>query len=199
MRIMNQYKFLPLNSAASRAFLLVLLATTTIIYWPALQGPFLLDDFVNIPQTNIPNLNWRSLIWATLGNESGTFGRPVSILSFVLNHAIGGTEPYGFKVVNLLIHLINTVLVFFLGRLIFRSLLRNETYDKNPALPTLIALAASAIWALHPLQVSTVMYVVQRMTLLMTTFSLLALLAFTYSRVTYINSGRLPIWSILLL
>ena len=46
-----------------------------------------------------------------------------------------------------------------------------------------LALAVSAIWALHPLQVSTVMYAVQRMTILMATFTLLAIIFYVRARI----------------
>lgn len=161
--------------------LLILLAIVATAYYPALSGPFVLDDIQNIPQTYINELNIASLIDIALSNTSGSFGRPIPVATFALNYYFGDGTPFAFKLTNLIIHLVNTWLVF----LFVRHIISLETFNTRPYKKShayLLVLIATAVWALHPLQVSTVMYSVQRMTLLMTTFSLLALISYCVAR-----------------
>lgn len=172
-----------MNTLYSRSVLLLsLLLIITVSYYPALVGPFLLDDHQNIPQTHIDELTLSSLKEVALSNNSGSFGRPVPVATFALNHYFGDGTPFSFKLTNLIIHLVNVLLAFWLLRHIVNLLPSNGNAKTNSG-SFLFAFSVTAIWALHPLQVSTVMYPVQRMTLLMTTFSLLALVSYCHARI----------------
>lgn len=154
-----------------------LLLLAAAAFWPGLYGDFLFDDYPNIvsnPRIHLSALDAESLASAAGAYEFGPFGRPVATLSFAINHYLGGLDPWGFKLTNLIVHLLNTLLVFALGR----SLLPLAGVAPGNRWPAAIAL----IWAIHPLQVSTVLYVVQRMEMLSLTFVLLALLAYLSGR-----------------
>lgn len=159
------------------AWLLAVLAGTALAYLPGLHGPFLFDDAPNIVE---PVSAWiaRQISWQEIafGNHSGPLHRPLSMLTFVANAAASGLSPWSFKVTNLTIHLICGVLIFaLLSRLLARDpLLR--THARHAAL------IVSAIWLLHPIQVSTVLYVVQRMEQLCALFVLIALLIYVHGR-----------------
>ncbi|KRE88504.1 hypothetical protein ASG87_07870 [Frateuria sp. Soil773] len=157
-------------------WLLLILALTALVYAPGLNGPFVFDDTPNLR----PLHDWLSGItgWqeALFGNRSGMFGRPLSMLSFILNAELFGLAPFSFKVTNLLIHLVCGGLIYALLR---RLLSRDPQLGQRG---TQAALTLSAIWLLHPLQVSTVLYIVQRMAQLSTLFILLALLAYVHGR-----------------
>ena len=160
--------------------LLATLGLTVIVYWVGLHGPLVFDDAHNLAPINDwleGRVGWRSVVF---GNGSGLFGRSLSMASFVLNVALLGPATWGFKLGNLLIHLVNGALVFAL----FSGLIRLGalTRDSSRAARWLPWLGAS-IWLLHPLLVSTVLYVVQRMAMLSALFTLLALLAYLYGRV----------------
>jgi len=172
---------------ARSAMLMVLLLIVFAAYYPGLNGPFVLDDASNIPQTKIENLNTASLKEVAFSNNSGLFGRPIPVATFALNHYFGDSTPFAFKLTNLIIHLINTLLVFQLIKHLTQLVLPSRNTNLNQS-EFLTIFAITTIWALHPLQVSTVMYSVQRMTLLMTTFSLLALI--TYSQARAISAER---------
>lgn len=148
-------------------------------FWPGVHGPFMSDDFPNIVQN--PALGEGGSVWRVLSDHTASaFGRPVSMMSFALNAWLGGMDPYGFKLTNLAIHLFNTVLVFALT-----WLLVTRTQALRMADPTVAAVTAATVallWALQPMQVSAVLYVVQRMTLLAATFSLAALVTYLTGR-----------------
>jgi cbb3-type cytochrome oxidase subunit 3 len=157
---------------------LLLLGITFWAFLPGTGGHFIFDDE--------PNLQ----LWSTLGDIDSlhklltfTFsskffpGRPLSLLSFVIDDQGWPADVITLKRTNLAIHLLNTCLVYWLSLRLMRHLL--------PAKETLIAavaLASTAVWALHPIQVSNVDYIIQRMNLLETTLALAALLLFSIGR-----------------
>ncbi|MCK5869196.1 MAG: hypothetical protein KAG45_00860 [Methyloprofundus sp.] len=156
-----------------------------VTYWPSLQGPFIFDDIQNIvgnPAVAITDLSFGSLKQALLSNDSGLFKRVLPALSFGINHymAAGFSTTLPFKLTNLLIHIINSGLLIYLVSLIL-PLLKFPGALSNKQLIVPIALI-TFLWALHPLQVSTVIYIVQRMTSMAATFVLLGLCLFVYGR-----------------
>lgn len=173
-----------------------LLILTVLAYLPGLGGPFMLDDMPNIV---IPvgdwlrhETGWQELVF---GNGSGMLGRSVSMLSFLVTAWIGGLDPYVFKLGNLTIHLACGLLIY---ALLARLLVRDPAVA---AQSRRFALVVSALWLLHPLQVSTVLYAVQRMAQLSTLFTLLALLVFVHGReqLEYGRERAAAAWLFLLL
>jgi len=147
------------------AFLLSLLICAWIS-WPALSGPFLFDDFPNLEQLASlqGKLDWRALAGYMAQYESEP-GRPLSMLSFVINDDAWPSQPFAFKYTNLMFHLLVGVLVFGLTRSLSRL-------SSNENRANLIALLVMAAWLLHPMQLSTSMLVVQRMTQLSALFAI---------------------------
>jgi protein O-mannosyl-transferase len=159
----------------------LLLALVILVYLPGLNGPYVFDDQPNLK----PLLDWLNgeTGWqeALLGNRSGMFGRPLSMLSFVGNAKLFGMGAFSFKVTNLAIHLICGILLFEL----FTALLKRDARLRNNSYS--VSFLLTSVWLLHPIQVSTVLYVVQRMAQLSTLFILLALLAFVRGRLSFEN------------
>ncbi|WP_152438647.1 MULTISPECIES: tetratricopeptide repeat protein [unclassified Marinobacter] len=156
----------------------VLLALTWFVYQPGLSGPFFLDDFDNLSALeggveSVGDLNH----YLSIGN-AGPLGRPVAKLSFLLDDNNWPSNPEDFKKTNLLIHLLVGIIGFIALRVLGRQLLKDSSANW-------IALAATAIWLVHPMQVSTVLYVVQRMTQLSALFSLLGIAAHLFLRMRY--------------
>ena len=93
------------------AFLFIIfLAGYLLIMWPALNGPFLFDDFSNL--INLDKINGtfnQSHVIDYLLSFQGSPGRPISTLSFLINDYAWPSSPYSFKYTNLLIHLLNGV------------------------------------------------------------------------------------------
>lgn len=181
------------------AALALILAITALAYWPGTRGAFLLDDFPNLVQNSaFENLEPTpgSLLAASLSSDSGPTHRPLAMGSLALNVlAAGGAKTLQrdagvMKRTNVAIHLLNGILVFLLLRLLLGQYrrLRPETSER---LCTGIALLVTASWLLAPINLTAVLYIVQRMTSLAATFSLLGLIAFTAGR-SRLYEGRHP-------
>lgn len=172
---------------ASWVLPLVLAALASLVYWPGLGGGFILDDYSNIVfnrRVHAESLTWVALQSAAQAYEPGLYGRPLATVTFAINYALGGDNPWGFKFAGLLVHLANALLVFWLLRRVLA--LPAAGHRWGPAAAFTIAL----LWAVHPLQVSSVLYVVQRMETLALTFVLLALINYLHGRTAQIQGWR---------
>lgn len=169
---------MPGSRRSTLLFCIALLLITAAAYLPGLRGEFLFDDFPNIVQKDAihaTELSPESMTRA-MSAYRGTPGRPVATVSFAIDHVFWGLNPFGYKLTNLFVHLVNALLVFALAR-------RLLPLSGAPVPRTLApAFAIAALWALHPLQVSTVHYIVQRMEMLSLSFVLLALIAYLKGR-----------------
>jgi tetratricopeptide (TPR) repeat protein len=158
--------------------LIAVLAVCAILYWAGLHGPFLFDDFPNLAALDSVD---RISSWRDMGlylSEARIFpGRPVAMLSFLLQKSSWPDDPFAFKLVNLGLHLTNGVLVFFLTKRLSATILAGNVnqHDRSAAWPAMLTAAA---WLICPINVSAILLVVQRMTLLMATFVLLGLIAY---------------------
>jgi tetratricopeptide (TPR) repeat protein len=157
---------------------LLLFIAAVFAYWPGLAGPFLLDDFGSIADLGDRGgvRDWSTFKAFVFGGHAGTLGRPISLLSFLIDGTNWPTDPWPFKRTNLLIHLLNGGLVGLLAARILRLL----DFDRQDA--RWIALVSAACWMLHPFLVSTTLYAVQRMAQLSTLFVFTGLVAYLYGR-----------------
>lgn len=167
------------------AFVAIVIVTT-FAYYPGLQGPFVFDDHVNFvdkPAIAIQSLDYKVLADAAMSNESGILKRPLAALSFALNYYfVGGFEDtFAFKTTNLGIHIINAGLVFWLFSLLLQTNSGKPEYRHAALYPWLPGLI-TAVWAFHPIQLTTVLSVVQRMTSLSAFFVLSGLMIFVHGR-----------------
>lgn len=172
-------------NAALIAAVLVLVA---LAYAPGLSGPFVFDDAPNIlepPGVQMRTLDLAALRAAATSNHSGPLGRPLSAVSFAANHYLaGGFDSAAFKITNLLIHL-GCVL---LGAGLVRRLLQLAPLPHaagalyTPAAPWTLAAAVALLWGLHPVNLTSVLYVVQRMTSLSALLVLAGLLVWLEGR-----------------
>ncbi len=171
-----------LTETSTAFWLLAILLGTTTIFWPALSGPFILDDFLHFPKMaengSVDTL--RKAYQLAFGSSLGS-GRPISHLSLLINDNTWPTDPWSFKYTNLMLHLLNGILVFIFSRALISLYKSNGESLKIPEANN-PALLIMAIWLLHPIQLSPMMLTIQRMTLLMGTFSLLALITYLKGR-----------------
>lgn len=147
--------------------LLGVLALSALVYYPGLHGDFEFDDASNILNNTylqIGHLSWHSLREATFSGFAGPLGRPISMMSFALNYYATGFSPFYFKLVNLVIHLLAGLGVFFLTRLLFRAPRIHLHSVPVTGKYLWLSLLITAAWLLHPLNLTGVLYVVQRMT-----------------------------------
>ncbi len=171
-------------------FLLPLfMALTVAVYWSGLYGGYTFDDYPNIVDNSAlrpAHIDLKSLIAAALSSPSSQFHRPLSSLTFVANWVLTGTDPFWFKLTNVFIHLGNGLLVFLLARRLLRVALRDLPREHEIWYASLIA----GGWMLLPINLTAVLYVVQRMESLGNLFVLLALLAYVRGRMRMQQDGR---------
>lgn len=165
--------------------LAVIFIASLLAYWPGRTGGFVFDDYPNIVDNRdvqITSLSPRSLFDAALSAPMDGSGRPLSMLSFGVNHALAGLVPLPYKLTNLAIHLFAALIAFFLARQVFASM--RDTGGNGPSLERAdsYALMVAAIYALHPMQLTSVLYIVQRMTSMAGAFTLLGLLGYVVAR-----------------
>lgn len=160
-------------------FLLTSIALVAgLAYWPGLAGDFLFDDFANLPALGryggVRDLD--SLVYYLLSGIADPTGRPVSLLSFLLDARDWPADPRPFKRTNVLVHLGNGLVLYT----VLVALGRKLTADRRHVQAA--ALLAVALWLLHPLWVSTVLYVIQRQAMLAALFTLCGIRLWIASR-----------------
>jgi tetratricopeptide (TPR) repeat protein len=154
------------------------------VYLNSFSVPFVFDDYPNIRDN--PSIRWTAINIESLHAavfESHAIRRPIANISFALNYLAGGYDVKGFHLVNVLIHIVNGVLVYFIALILLG---RQRTLTERPSAPdrrvALAALFAAAIFIAHPLQIQAVTYIVQRMTSMATLFYLTSLLFYLLGR-----------------
>ncbi|MBI5874383.1 MAG: hypothetical protein HZB81_00780 [Deltaproteobacteria bacterium] len=151
-----------------------------LIYSNVLYGPFIFDDGLFIRD----NYQIRNLSIFT--DFSGT--RYIGFLTFALNYYFGGLNTFGYHLVNIIIHIINAILVYFL---VWFTLDRIK--PKNPLLiaySDYLPFVVSLIFLVHPIQTQAVSYITQRFESLVTLFFLLSLVLYIKARLS-IRDSRL--------
>jgi hypothetical protein len=176
-------------------FLLIcfILFATVAVHYPGLHGDFVFDDSPNIlnnTRLHIASLDFANLRQAAFSIDSGPLGRPLSLLTLSLNYYLnaGNTLPY--KVTNLIIHLLNGLALVAFTRLLLRGFVRQQLIALSPTQESIVPIAVAALWLLHPLSVTSVLYIVQRMNSLSTLFTLLGLIGYLNGRLRLEDGGR---------
>lgn len=181
------------------AVLLAVACATCVLYFPALSSGFFLDDANNLG--GLGAVAEHGIFHYVLSGNAGPTGRPLSLLSFSLQHEAWPDSPAAFKTVNLLIHLFCGGLLF----LICTGLRRSLGLDDRDGF--MLGVLAAGAWLLHPMQLTTVLYAVQRMTQLSTLFTLFGVCLYLGARERYQVERRLShllfmgvaVWGALLL
>lgn len=179
------------------ALLALAMVVTVFAYAPGLSGGWLFDDFPNIVNNAevLPEeVTLASLADAALSSPSSRLKRPLASLSFAANHLMSGLEPFGWKLTNLVIHLLNGLMVFLLARGLIRAVVR--LHPGVVAVPgrsggvEWIALLVAAAWLLLPINLTAVLYVVQRMESLANLFVLIGLAGYVAARSRMLLRGH---------
>jgi hypothetical protein len=150
-----------------------------VCHWSGLQGNyFMFDDPPNLQDMGFHGgvHDWETFRFFVFNGISGPTGRPLALASFLLNDNTWPSQAVWFKPTNLAIHLLCGLLLCW-GTL---RLLRNYEFDEGEA--QWLAVFSSACWLLHPLMVSTTLYVVQRMAQLATLFVFAGIVGYLHGR-----------------
>jgi len=150
--------------------ILVFFIVVTLLYLHSLNSPFHFDDEGTVTHNSFI----RSLRNVFLRfNE-----RPVLTFTFALNYYLGKLNPFGYHLVNVLLHFICGVLVYFV---IIESLSFAGYSDSQQGRIQRIAFFSSLFFLAHPIRVESVVYVSSRSVLLCGAFFLLGFLFFLLS------------------
>ncbi len=170
MKIAKQHKNL---------FVIVIIAIVALIqYSNSFETSFQLDDYHTIIKNKqIGNYakylkidSWKRPI----------YNRQISNLTFSFNYSIGNLDLFGYHLFNIIIHIINSVLVFLLVRKLFLTSIVASSRLKNQSFN--ISLFTVLLFAVHPVQVQAVTYITQRMVSLAVMFYLLSVLFYITGR-----------------
>ena len=146
-----------------------------IVYGRALDTPFVFDDEASV----IKNSSI-TRVWPLFGEsdnpgplnppkETTTSGRPLVNLSLALNYRFGGLNPVGYHLFNLIVHVLSALLLM---AIVQRTLCLDFFEGRFERASQPLGLAVALLWALHPLQTETVVYVTQRTELMVGFFYL---------------------------
>ena len=193
-------------SKLKNAFPFLLLFTTAIvIFFPGLGAAFQFDDWPNLSgltwvEHSTSTADFWRYVFSKVGN--GGSGRPISYLSFAMQAKYWPENPKPFLIVNISIHLLNAFLVYFFCLKVSKaspSISKFfEQYQQGN--PSNFALMVSLLWMVLPINISTVLYTVQRMTLLSGFFVLIGICGYLEGRAKLANkSGRITGWIIITL
>lgn len=151
------------GKATSPFFLLLIFAVSFFVYVRSLDNDLIFDDRALTVENSIVT----SPSWETVSSSY----RPLRTASYAIDHALFGSAPAGFRVMNIGYHLIVILLVFFFVRSLSGG--------------TLAAIIAAAFFALHPVQTDAVAYISGRRDILVALFFMASLVVF----LRYIRSG----------
>jgi protein O-mannosyl-transferase len=150
-------------------------AAVFLVYANALNTPFVLDDSQIIVHNEAMHHLWPPTLRLWSDPSSGTWGRPVSALTYAINYAIDPDRSAGYHVVNVALHACCALLV--LG-LVWRTLLLPRFADQwSASAAARVAGVIALLWAIHPLTTDSVTYLSSRNEILFSLFLLLMLYA----------------------
>ncbi len=150
---------------------LSLITAFLVISVLAVFGQVMYADFLNLDDNILisenPNvqegLTFSSLTWAFTTTEY-TIWHPLTLVSFIIDYELFGLNPGGFHLINLLLHVVNTLLLFYVFQKMTGELWKSAF--------------VSALFSLHPLHVESVAWITERKDVLSTLFWLLTTTAY---------------------
>jgi protein O-mannosyl-transferase len=145
-------------------------ALAAVAYWNSFDVPLVFDDFASIQRNDAVQFG-DFLKWSNIFSTS-IFHRSVLYFTFALNYKLGGQNVWGYHLANLLLHLGNAILLYFIAKQMFSQLGLNS--DRVPVYSVLSA----SFFLAHPIQTESVSYISSRSELLSTSFYLVAFLLF---------------------
>ena len=190
--ILTHLKKLPVSHRSFPLALMALgLALVISIYWSGLSGGFVFDDYPNIVDNKgvqPANASLTSLLNAALSSPSSDFKRPLASLSFATNYLFTGLDPYWMKLTNLVIHLLNGWLLFLLARALIA--LTQKSSISNAPHAGIVAAVIACGWMLLPINLTSVLYVVQRMESIANLFVLIGMIGYVAGRKRMLGETR---------
>nr|NJM03063.1 hypothetical protein [Desulfobacula sp.] len=159
---------------------ILLFSFICLLYSQTLNSPWQFDDYDNITENlkiHMHVLNWASIkasLYATPSCEN-TLYRPVSNFSLALNWFLGKDDVTGYHLVNIAIHIL-TALILYLTVIQLMKTPNAGSWDQEKIYS--ISLLSAILWAIHPIQIQAVTYIVQRMASLAAFFYIMGIFLF---------------------
>ncbi len=174
----SEYRMVLSRKINAPAAFLVLTAVCFALYAQTFDNPFHFDDFKYVHTYTFKNIEDIPAFFKDFNTRALTF------LSFNLNWQLHGKDSAGFYLVNILIHIVNSFLVFLIIRkLISTDVVKNDTLR---SCRDWAALAGALIFAVHPLQTQAVAYIYQRLASMAAMFYLMS---FYFYLKSYFKNG----------
>ena len=162
---------------------MLIIAAGIWAYHNSFFGPFVFDDISHI--SGNPHIRH---LWPP-GDVLSHSSRPVVDLSLAVNHALGGMNPWGYHLFNVVVHILAGLTLYAVVR---RTLLSETLRSAFGRAASSLAGAITLIWLVHPLQTESVTFTIQRGESLMSLFYLLTLYCVIHSD----DQSRENLWKI---
>ena len=146
--------------------IILIVLMTFISYLPLLEADFVeFDDRLYVTKNDWvrAGITWEGIVWAFSNFHSANW-HPLTWLSHMIDCEIYGMNATGHHVSNLILHVLNSILLF---------LLFSQVTDAHYQ-----SLALALLFALHPLHVESVAWIAERKDMLSTFFGLLCIIAY---------------------
>lgn len=164
--------------------LLVLTVFTALVsglYFNTVYSPFVFDDVPFVQQN--PDLAMDTLSLENLKKAALASTRPVTNLSFAFNYYYGQHRVAGYHFINMVLHIMTGMGVYFLARILFSM----PWFSSRYGLPGWMPFLAALIWLVHPVQTGSVTYIVQRANIMASIFYVWAFVLYAAAR---LSSGQ---------
>jgi tetratricopeptide (TPR) repeat protein len=148
---------------------LFLVATTLAVYWQARNHEFVFDDSLYVSDNKHiqAGLTKDAVKWAfSVDDNEKTYWHPLTWISHIVDIQLFGMNAGSHILTNVLFHLINSLLLFFVFRLMTGEIWKSAF--------------VAGLFALHPINVESVAWIAERKNVLSTFFWMLTLLAYVY-------------------
>jgi len=153
-------------------------ALAFIAFIPALSASFVTwDDDPNfLDNPYYRGLGWQNLRWMWTTFHMGHY-IPIAWMTLGLDYAIWGMNPFGYHLVNLLLHAVNAALLYWIARRLFAAQpLVGDGAETSSSELALAAAVAALVFAIHPLRVESVAWITERRDVLSGAFYLATIL-----------------------
>ncbi len=175
-------------------FLIVLLSVAA--YYNSFQVPFVFDDGAHIVNNRAIQLDNLAPHRVERFKKGLTKGRALATFTFGVNYYLGQLDPFGYHLFNLIIHILTAFGIYLFILITLTIPLPRDSLDPEGGgyekIAYQVALGASLIFAVHPVNTQAVTYIVQRMTSMCALFYILSMLAYIKGRQT--NGPPRLIW-----
>lgn len=166
----------PASGHLSVFAILLIPSIAFLIYSNILNAPFIFDDvaFLENPIIHISRLSQLADVLL-----DGHLDRRAGFITFAVNFYLGGLNPFGYHLFNIIIHILNASALFYLVKI---TLSLPSVPERFKSAAGEIALAGSLVWLVQPVHIMAVTYTVQRLASLSSLFFLISLISYISAR-----------------